>query len=728
MKTITLYLAILAISLPEILFGQTAWSRLTPDPQENTINCISKIPGTNILIAVAEGSTIMFSEDQGESWTINTNPAGKKNNFSIFSAYFLDEDIGFISGSKESILKTMDGGLTWEEVFFGGSMNSYGYNDFVFCNSTTGVAVGSAGKIIRTTDSGNSWQEVTTGVGFHLNAVDCCQPDRFVAVGSESDTILLSDNQGLTWEAHLINPPVSGGNLTDIKFVTNTIGFLTVSGAPNNQVLRTINAGDSWSIMYSGSYSPKAIDFYNDMRIAICCHRELYESGVLISTNNGLNWEECPFGEFSWNANKTIVVLDESMEFIMAGNMGMIFKSSDGMWWYNLYERTFWGDIYQVQFLDQNTGFALAENWTGGLLSSDLMMTTDGGSSWSNITGMANHNGASHFVNENFGFLTVNDFNLKVYKTTDGGQNWTVTDLEDYDFTPTCIRFYDELKGIICGDNQILVTSDGGVNWAEVYDDSFTNSYRDIEFRNEDEVYICGEDCTSSFVIKSEDGGNSWNYLYATNHIEVEDIYLYDQNTVFLVGYDAILKSTDGGESFIETTISNQNEIFFYSIYFPSEEIGFAVGHGQYETIVKSTDGGETWNAINSNSTSNLNAVHFFDENIGLVFGDNGVVLKTTTGGVTGFEETTGMSSISVFNAFPNPFNNEINIDMNFSDHWSDGLILIYDQSGKHIQDYEFCSLSGNLKIETGKLNSGVYFIQLITDNKLSETKKIIKL
>jgi len=67
---------------------------------------------------------------------------------------------------------------------------------------------------------------------------------------------------------------------------------------------------------------------------------------------------------------------------------------------------------------------------------------------------------------------------------------------------------------------------------------------------------------------------------------------------------------------------------------------GYAVGHGQFESIVKTTNGGETWNTINSKTTSGLNAVYFSDENSGLVFGENGIVLKTTTGGVTGFEET----------------------------------------------------------------------------------------
>ena len=49
--------------------------------------------------------------------------------------------------------------------------------------------------------------------------------------------------------------------------------------------------------------------------------------------------------------------------------------------------------------------------------------------------------------------------------------------------------------------------------------------------------------------------------------------------------------------------------------------------------IMKSTNGGENWNDQNSGTTENLNVIRFYDANIGMCAGDNGIVLTTTDGG-----------------------------------------------------------------------------------------------
>ncbi|MCD4695918.1 MAG: hypothetical protein K8S16_06715, partial [Bacteroidales bacterium] len=278
-----------------------------------------------------------------------------------------------------------------------------------------------------------------SGVDFELLAVDICLTEKFIAVGSNENVILVSNDLGQTWQTQSINPSVTYGSLTDIKFATNMVGFIVLNGTPDNKVMRTIDAGENWSIVYSGGYYPYAMDFADDMHIAISCGRGLYESGILLTGNNGLTWDEFPLTGFSWGAAKSIVVINDNMELIIAGNMGMMYWTHSGMFWEDLYERTFWGNIYQVQFIDQQLGFALAENQTGGILYSDLKKTTDGGDTWNDIGGIMNDNGAFYFVNEYLGFVTVYDFELTVYKTTNGGQDWVEIESGNYDFTPSCI-------------------------------------------------------------------------------------------------------------------------------------------------------------------------------------------------------------------------------------------------------------------------------------------------
>ena len=114
MKTRIIYLVLFAIIFPGYLIGQSSWTRITPLPQEHTINDICRISGTNKIIAVGEGSLVMITEDEGESWNIFRNPAGWSNNYFGRTIFFLNENKGFIAGKGKSILKTTNVGIDWE--------------------------------------------------------------------------------------------------------------------------------------------------------------------------------------------------------------------------------------------------------------------------------------------------------------------------------------------------------------------------------------------------------------------------------------------------------------------------------------------------------------------------------------------------------------------------------------------------------------------------------------
>jgi photosystem II stability/assembly factor-like uncharacterized protein len=67
--------SLLYISSFSDVYAQAPWTRVTPTPVEQSINDMVRIPGTERLIAVADGSTIMTSDDTGETWDISLYPA-----------------------------------------------------------------------------------------------------------------------------------------------------------------------------------------------------------------------------------------------------------------------------------------------------------------------------------------------------------------------------------------------------------------------------------------------------------------------------------------------------------------------------------------------------------------------------------------------------------------------------------------------------------------------------
>ncbi|MCH8330979.1 MAG: T9SS type A sorting domain-containing protein [Bacteroidetes bacterium] len=69
------------------------------------------------------------------------------------------------------------------------------------------------------------------------------------------------------------------------------------------------------------------------------------------------------------------------------------------------------------------------------------------------------------------------------------------------------------------------------------------------------------------------------------------------------------------------------------AIHFVNHDTGFVVGDSG--TILKTIDGGATWNPQSSATTEELNDVHFRNASRGYIVGNNGVVLTTTNGGGT---------------------------------------------------------------------------------------------
>jgi photosystem II stability/assembly factor-like uncharacterized protein len=92
-------------------------------------------------------SLILKTTNGGENWTklvTEIDPYLK-------NVYFYNDDIGYVL-SSQSIYKTINGGMDWEEQLLGGPYEWL--NSFYFLNPDTGFIVGNNGKILKTTNGG----------------------------------------------------------------------------------------------------------------------------------------------------------------------------------------------------------------------------------------------------------------------------------------------------------------------------------------------------------------------------------------------------------------------------------------------------------------------------------------------------------------------------------------------------------------------------------------------
>lgn len=106
--------------------------------------------------AVGSSGKIAYTQDGGESWVLQ--PSG--TNYYLYDVVFVDDSTGFIAGGRfadfspgrQLIMKTTDGGATWNTVFSQSYRNPLKAIHFV--DENLGWAVGEGGAALRTTDGG----------------------------------------------------------------------------------------------------------------------------------------------------------------------------------------------------------------------------------------------------------------------------------------------------------------------------------------------------------------------------------------------------------------------------------------------------------------------------------------------------------------------------------------------------------------------------------------------
>ena len=140
---------------------------------------------------------------------------------------------GYAVGANSIIIKTTDGGGTWNAINPFSSGTLYGV---YFSDVNTGTVVGDNGLILRTTDGGGTWTQQQSGVGISLRGVFFSGGNKGVIVGLGN--ILRTTNGGTVW----ISKP--SNNLYRVSFADANNGFAV---GYNDKILRTTDGGQSWA-------------------------------------------------------------------------------------------------------------------------------------------------------------------------------------------------------------------------------------------------------------------------------------------------------------------------------------------------------------------------------------------------------------------------------------------------------------------------------------------------
>ncbi|MCX6165177.1 MAG: hypothetical protein NTU73_10035, partial [Ignavibacteriae bacterium] len=288
------------------------------------------------------------------------------------------------------------------------------------------------------------------------------------------------------------------------------------------KIIKTINGGSNWILQNSNTnLHLNAVKFYNEQTgWAVGGWTNMsYAYAIIVNTVNGGNtWNIQPNPDSYTNIIYDISIFDANNVIIASG-----------------------GTSFQ--------GFSL-----GGFISK----TTNGGINWFTILGNYNY-GPDAFTSLSFinsstgwaGVLNQSDVGpgiLKIYKTTNMGNNWGVLDSNTVqtNVNPTNtlqkVQFINNTTGYIYGKYYLKKTTSGGANWTKL-DSATTTNGNDYYFVNKDTGWIV----KPTGIIRTNNGGANWA-LQNSPLTGLRKIFFINSLTGWAVGNNGgIVKTVSGG-------------------------------------------------------------------------------------------------------------------------------------------------------------------------------------
>lgn len=158
-----------------------------------------------------------------------------------------------------------------------------------------------------------------------------------------------------------------------------------------------------------------------------------------------------------------------------------------------------------------------------------------------------------------------------------------------------------------------------------------TEALNAVYFTDENTGYAGGSGITNSTLLKTIDGGATWDNLNVNSIYEINDISFGTNNTGYVITSSSeLFKTTDAGANWINTINFG---VFDGRVEFLNADTGFAAnGDGK---IFRTLDGGVNWDSTQISGFSNPNAVHFPTIQVGYIANYLGSIAKTTDMGET---------------------------------------------------------------------------------------------
>ncbi len=246
----------------------------------------------------------------------------------LYGTHFVDAENGWVVGAFGTILRTRDGGNSWQLQEAHTAEHLYSVH---FADAQHGWVAGRSGVIRHTSNGGDAWEPQSAGTDRPLFDVQALDAQRAWIVG-DWGTIFATHNGGQTWETRSLNRDVI---LNALSWPDDQHGWIVGEGGT---VIATTDGGNTWVDQASGVtktlFGVDFTDVQHGWAVGL-------DGLILRTTNGGHTWqvqhgdtaaaalEQVGFQEAMDNPSLYAVAVAGNLGYAV-GDSGGVFATEDG--------------------------------------------------------------------------------------------------------------------------------------------------------------------------------------------------------------------------------------------------------------------------------------------------------------------------------------------------------------------------------------------------------------
>ncbi len=297
---------------------------------------------------------------------------------------------GTTIGSGGPYFYTTDGGENW---YLDDDWWDVAGGDIVFVNRDTGFIATQHGKIYKTTDNGQTWDTIHTPATqdvIHLFFVD--ENNGWATLGSYSEgKILHTIDDSDNWELQSFIESVNA-NIESLFFINEDEGWgggdYSTGGIDYSVIKYTNDKGENWIEKYISTtqyYWFQDIFFTDTLQGWVVGQKSSINTYLLLHTEDGgETWTEQTLAENSYGSPtraNCVFFVNDTVGWVGTGEPwfpgnGSIYLTTDGGENWNLQQEFYDYGIFDIQMLNQDTGWAVGGNYVYHTTNGDTITIT----------------------------------------------------------------------------------------------------------------------------------------------------------------------------------------------------------------------------------------------------------------------------------------------------------------------------------------------------------------